>query len=579
LPAAVNPEQLAHDIATRSPRTVPRTPVAESHCVWLSRAALDLAGPLDAAFATLRAALIDFSLRCLSHGLLNVVADDVFVASVLPGLSARGGTLDVGEDRALLERRYPHLRRTIEEGPPLPLARSVSIARQAVTGVSLTVDARILRGELSGAQAATLELIEAVHRTQAVRMRVLIDPGIGADAARALERVAPGAEHLPADAAGPGTARTDLVHRPYQVTSEADLDLLTGLGERLIVTHLDLIAFHNPAYFESFGQWAQFRRVTRQALSLADRVVFLSSHAAADAAREELVDRERVRVIPMAVAGKDFASVAARRPRQAPGAPFLLCIGNDFRHKNRLFAVKLLAELRERGWHGSLVLAGAHIESGSSRGDEAAYLASRPQLAAHVHELAAVDEAEKSWLYDNADAIVYPSVYEGFGLIPFEAARVQKPCLFAAHTSLAEMLPPEAAVLVPWDPSASAERALPLLGDTDERRGHIELLAAAAAGLPGWDDIVQRLLGVYDEAARSPMRPTAALAAEARVQERLLSKWVGLEESMGQVVGPGAALAADEQRALLAVVTRNRLRRPLFWFLRRAYRLGRRRSR
>jgi glycosyltransferase involved in cell wall biosynthesis len=578
LPSGVSPGQLAEDIAARSLRSVPRTVVAESHCVWLARAALDLVGPFDPAFETLRAALIDFSLRGLGHGLLNVVADDVFVASVLPGLSAHGGTLDVGADRALLERRYPQLRRTIAEGAPQPLARSVSIARQSVTGVSLTVDARILRGELTGTQAATLELIEAVHRTETVRMRVLLDPNIGAAAARELERVAPGVERLLANAVDPDTPPTDLVHRPFQVTGEADLDLLMRLGERLIVTHLDLIAFHNPAYFDSFGHWAQFRRVTRQALSLADRVIFLSRHAADDAVAEGLVDPDRLRVIPMAVAGRDFTRAAPHRPRQAPGEPFLLYIGNDFRHKNRLFAIKLLAELRARGWEGSLALVGAHMEDGSSRGDEAAHLCSRPELAEHVHQLPAVNEGEKAWLYDHAEAIVYPTVYEGFGLIPFEAMRAQKPCLFAPQASLAEMLPREAAVLVPWDPAASAERALPLLHDKDARRRHLELIMSAVSDLPDWDAILQRLLAVYDEAAMAPVRPEAGIAAEARVQERLLSRWAGLEESMGQVFGPGVVLAPDEQRALLAVVARKRLRRPLFWFLRQSYRLGRRRS-
>ena len=207
----------------------------------------------------------------------------------------------------------------------------------------------------------------------------------------------------------------------------------------------------------------------------------------------------------MAVAGKEFASAAPRRPRHAPDGPFLLCIGNDFRHKNRLFAIKLLAELRARGWDGSLVLAGAHVESGSSRGDEAAYLASRPELAIHVHELPAVSEAEKAWLYGNAAAIVYPTVYEGFGLIPFEAARARVPCLFAAQASLAEVLPPEAAVLVPWDGEASADRALPLLRDSDERRRHLELLASAARRMPGWDEIVERLLRVYEETALLPV--------------------------------------------------------------------------
>ncbi len=577
LPAEVSPEQLASDVATRSLRAVPRTPVAESHCVWLSRAALDLVGAFDTAFAAPRAALVDFSQRSLRQGFLNVVADDVFVASTLEGLSAHGGTLDVGDDRALLERRYPYLRRTVEEGAPPALARSVSIARQCVTGVSVTVDARILRGELSGAQAATLELIEAVGSKPGGRLRVLLDSAIGADSLREIQRVAPGAELLFADDVRDATPQTDLVHRPYQVTGFDDLDLLQRLGERLIVTHLDLIAFHNPAYFASFGHWTQFRRVTRQALTLADRVVFLSRHAVDDAVREELVDPDRTRVIPMRVVGRELHSAPPERPRGVPEQPFLLCIGNDFQHKNRLFAVKLLAALRERGWDGSLVLAGAHVGSGSSRGDEAAFLAARPELASRVHELPAVTDAEKSWLYGNTEAVLYPTVYEGFGLIPFEAARAQVPCLFAAQASLAEVLPPDAAVLVPWDSEASADRALPLLRDPDERRRHLELLASAAGSMPSWDEIVERLLEMYQDAARSPLRPAAALAAEARVQEGRLAKWAGLEESMGQVVGPGAVLPPAEQRALLAVVGRKWLRRPLFWLLRLAYRLGRRR--
>ena len=40
-------------------------------------------------------------------------------------------------------------------------------------------------------------------------------------------------------------------------------------------------------------------------------------------------------------------------------------------------------------------------------------------------------------------------------------ARAGTPCLFAPQASLAELLPAEAAVLVPWSPGESAERAHP----------------------------------------------------------------------------------------------------------------------
>ena len=56
-------------------------------------------------------------------------------------------------------------------------------------------------------------------------------------------------------------------------------------------------------------------------------------------------------------------------------------------------------------------------------------------------DLGAVDEAEKAWLYANAALVLYPTVNEGFGLVPFEAADAGAPCLWAAHSSLAELLP------------------------------------------------------------------------------------------------------------------------------------------
>jgi hypothetical protein len=88
---------------------------------------------------------------------------------------------------------------------------------------------------------------------------------------------------------------------------------------------------------------------------------------------------------------------------------------------------------------------------------------------------------------------------------------------------------------------------------------------------------VERLRQEYEETAASPSRAAAALAADAGLQEERLARWAGLEESLGVVVGPGAALHSDEQRAVLAAAARPALRRPLFWLLRLAYRLGRRR--
>src|SRR5205823_13774474 len=117
----------------------------------------------------------------------------------------------------------------------------------------------------------------------------------------------------------------------------------------------------------------------------------------------------------------------------------------------------------QHGWDGVLVLAGPRVSHGSSAAEEAAFLATRSDLSDAVVMLPAVGEAEKEWLLQRCAAVLYPTTYEGFGLMPFEAAAHDRPCLFAAHTALAEVLPTELAMLVPWDAHASAARTQRLL--------------------------------------------------------------------------------------------------------------------
>ncbi len=201
-----------------------------------------------------------------------------------------------------------------------------------------------------------------------------------------------------------------------------------------------------------------------------------SDHTRLELTSDELAEESRIRIVPP---GLDHRSPGAgRRPagleETSPSAgastegeypaPFLFCLGTDFRHKNRLFALRLLASLRERhGWGGRLVLAGTHIPHGSSLQLERDFLAQRPELAEAVVELGAIDEQEKTWLMSCAAAVVYPSVYEGFGLVPFEAAYSGVPCVFASRSSLAEVLPADMAAVVPWDPEESAKRTFELL--------------------------------------------------------------------------------------------------------------------
>ncbi|HMJ36429.1 MAG TPA: glycosyltransferase [Baekduia sp.] len=584
LPMDLTLEDAAERVRRRSVRLRPRLPVAIGHCLYVRRSALDLVGDFDLAFAPGYGEEVDFSQRCLAMGLQHVVADDVFVAhhggGSFEALGQRSETQI--EHERIIDTRYPYYARVITQtagDPQTPLARSLSTASRALRGLRVTVDGRALGPALTGTQVHTLELVAALARTGEARVRVLLPHDVGEYVAPALYGL-PGVELLhphDADNAEPD----DIVHRPWQVGDVSDLALLGRLGQHMVLTQQDFIAYRNPSYFPTADAWLGYRALAAEAMSLGAVVLFFSRHACMEALAEELVPEHRARVV---LIGTDH-QVSVQKPAPQPPAreladrPFLLCLGTDFRHKNRVFALRVFESLRERhGWPGRLVLAGPRVAYGSSSADEAAFLAARPQLAEAVVDLPAVSEVEKAWLLTRCSAVLYPTTYEGFGLVPFEAADHGRPCLFAHQASLVELFDPEQALLVPWDADTSADRVIGALSDPDRAQALVDGVYAAAGSLT-WDRTAQGLLAAYRDALAMPARSAAraaggGLAADARY-------WT-LRHQIGptgmSLVGPynpeGPLLPPDAQRTIAALARRSATRGPLLKALRLLGRMG-----
>jgi glycosyltransferase involved in cell wall biosynthesis len=604
--------QLADGLATNTLRLRPRLSRAVGPCVYVRRDAIELVGALDEEL-DLRAALeIDFAQRCLLSGLAHVAADDVVVQRLAPDGSPQAGEPSAEIDRLasrLLERypqlleRYPYLSASPALGESSMLAHALRTAQGVGPRLWVTLDARALDGAVTGTQVHILELIRALAETGALRLRLLVREHRIDPQTLELLRHLPETQLLAEDSIDEHTPRSTVFHRPQQTFAPEDVELALRLGERIVLSQLDLIAYRNPGYFADAGAWAAYRRASRHGMSAAERVVVFSDHTRRELMSDALVEQERIRVV---APGLDHPTTeSARRPAALAtpaGEPesgdsdlrgFLLCLGTDFRHKNRVFALRLLAALRERhGWDGSLVLAGTHIPYGSSRELEQALLEERPSLGEAVIELGAISDEEKAWLMNRAAAVVYPSVYEGFGLVPFEAALNGIPCVFAPQSSLAESAPQDTATILPWDPEQSAAAAHALLCDPAARERHVQALGAIAAGLT-WRATASAMVGLYGEAAAAPVRDAATLSRDAVERERRLTaehqvvvrRLIGEREHAQRMydelnaevgfglslIGPHGSLPDGLQRALLAISARPALNRMLFGALAKAF--------
>jgi glycosyltransferase involved in cell wall biosynthesis len=377
--------------------------------------------------------------------------------------------------------------------------------------ISVAIDAAWLLGSESGAQVAAIEMIRELAKRQEIARVILIsDSGGVPERLRALTKVS--GLSWPA-ALSRGTAVADILHRPYQPGIGVDYRRYHQVARCVAVTILDFIAYDNPAYHESEWAWRQYQEMFQEQVCLAD-CVFAISRSVGSRIEQEFAHR-LAGPVRSVLLGTDHLSARSGAPaelgpelRALEDSRFLLVLGNDFEHKNRDFAVKVFADLRERGFDGRLVMAGYHLDLGSSFGRE---LSSAGRYAGEVIRLGSVSDGEKTWLLQEAQVVLYPTSAEGFGLVPFEAAALGTPTAFVKFGPLAETMPGVDACAA-WQVRLFADHVFSLLANPG---AHVAQVQAASAPLT-WSAHVDHILAGYQQLmspgapwrTRNPQLPT-----------------------------------------------------------------------
>jgi glycosyltransferase involved in cell wall biosynthesis len=243
---------------------------------------------------------------------------------------------------------------------------------------------------------------------------------------------------------------------------------------------------------------AYMRLLTGLAIRRADIVVALSQFTREELARYYPSCTDKVAVVypgvrPEFVPDGDPAVDDAVLAGLHVQRPYLLAVGNIHPRKNLARLLAAWERLRDGGAPVP-VMAWVGLDRWAS-GD----LLSRAR-AAGVKLLGFVDAAHLPALYRRAEALAYPSLYEGFGLPPLEAMACGTPVLAANTTSLPEAVGNAAVTADPTDVSALADGLARVLFDGSLRQ---ELIAKGfvQAAQFRWEQAAGRLLDVAATAA------------------------------------------------------------------------------
>jgi glycosyltransferase involved in cell wall biosynthesis len=269
----------------------------------------------------------------------------------------------------------------------------------------------------------------------------------------------------------------------WDVAKATDLVYSPGYGvgvteARQLLTMHDLIHLCG-AGMRSVARRLYYRRLVKPAIERCGHVVTVSE-SSAEQLRQWLGDDSTV---VHNVGSGVSSSFTPEGPRFAAPRPYVLYVGNTRWHKNPEAVVETIARLD-----------GFELLVVSPDRDAFLRLASRSQVGERVTVLDGIDDLELASLYRGAEALLFPSILEGFGLPVVESIRCGTPVVyFEGCRSVREIAGATgAAVSDPHDAQAFADGVMAVAGTS---------VSSANVADYEWETVAKRLERVIEAVA------------------------------------------------------------------------------
>lgn len=354
-------------------------------------------------------------------------------------------------------------------------------------------------------------LLEAVGRnpeSAAYRFRVYVPSGDR-------DAVPPLPEHFEIVAEeSPGYSLSELTRFAWRLMRDR-LDLFHATHyvvpplyrTRAVVTIHDIIHVLYPQFLPNRAALLYARVMIGRALRRADRIITVSFNSKRDLVDYFGISPARIDVVYNGVAKRFREDVTPEEKERVATKyglprPYLLFLGGEKPHKNVRNVLRAFAEAsRESALPHALVLAGP-MPANRSRVEA---LIQGLDLSTRVFRPGIVPEEDLPGLFGGSEALLYPTLYEGFGLPVVEAMACGVPVLTSSTSALQEIAGGYALLVDPMDVSAIA-KGIAEIATNAERRAELVALGRRRAADFSWDRAAAQTLKVYAEALGSPAR-------------------------------------------------------------------------
>lgn len=283
----------------------------------------------------------------------------------------------------------------------------------------------------------------------------------------------------------------------------------------------DLQHLHHPEFFTS-GQRRSRDRTYGPLAAGATAIVAHTAWNAHDVHVRLGVERERIFVIPLGVTSPtppapEVVHAAVRRFGGTRGG-YALYPAQTWPHKNHLGLLACIARLRDAGLSVPVICTGRTNEHHRLVAKESERLG----LDKLVHFVGFVSDGDLRALYAGARCLLFPSLFEGWGMPIFDALASGLPVAATSRCGLGEVLGDAAET---FDPGVAdqMDRAVRTIWEVDERRNSARLAGLDLTSVLTWDETCRTLGSLYRRVGGcDPIdgdQQRLALAAAWRIEE------------------------------------------------------------